>query len=329
MTPSSLLAPTPIEDATRRQFVTGVGAAVLAAAFLAACGDGEAESEEAPPAADTRTIDGAFGPVEVPTAPRRVVSLNIITLEAALLLPPERIVALGDFSWASLYEDTLADHPATLVAAFETDLEELIQLDPDVILDGAYEGELFSGLDAAATDEVAPVAAFNFTNDGEWKEYFRFYADAVGERAAAEDVLAAYEARVERLRDALGGAEAVSGITVSSLIVRDASTIQDYRHDSFSARILDDIGFGAPETSAEFSLERLREADADYVFAWSSGVASEEFEGNLSSPLWDQLTAKQNGHLYTFAEGHHWFGFGPRAANLVLDDLFAIFEVTE
>ena len=83
MTPTELLERstgvlTPIEDATRREFITGLGAAALAAAFLAACGDdAEGDADASPGGAGYPvTIRHAYGDTTIATEPKRVVTVG-------------------------------------------------------------------------------------------------------------------------------------------------------------------------------------------------------------------------------------------------------------
>ncbi|MCK9494344.1 MAG: hypothetical protein M0R75_02455 [Dehalococcoidia bacterium] len=77
MTPALLAPPRPLvappEDATRREFITGVGAAALAAAFLAACRDGGNDPDSG---SGTWTYESEFGPVELPRTIERIVSVD-------------------------------------------------------------------------------------------------------------------------------------------------------------------------------------------------------------------------------------------------------------
>jgi iron complex transport system substrate-binding protein len=300
--------------------------AVLGAAltvFAAACGDDDSNDTNAGKPAAMREFTHAFGTVMIPAEPQRVVAINVIAFEAALLIDPGRLIAVGDHSTASeLYASLIRSSDATAIESFEVDIEGIAALEPDLILDGAFEGGLFSGADINTLSEVAPVVAFDFGEpyDGAWKDYYLFFADALNLRDEAEATLAEYEAGVASLRDRLGGNDGATEISVSSIRVRDGSNIENFRTEtSFTDVILDDIGFDGPLVSDEFSLERLREADADHVFIWSANSDVGEVLANLQNPLWDSLDATRNGNLHQ-VEGH-WFGFGPAAAMLVLDDI--------
>lgn len=83
--PSSVL--TPVEDTTRRRFITGVGAAALAAAFLAACGDEDAGGTPAPTSTpEVRSIEHQYGVTEISGVPERVVTVGWVEQDALLAL---------------------------------------------------------------------------------------------------------------------------------------------------------------------------------------------------------------------------------------------------
>lgn len=80
-----------------------------------------------------------------------------------------------------------------------------------------------------------------------------------------------------------------------------------------SARIFDDIGFEKLAVSQDFSFERIREADADYVFVWQFNVSDEDFQSNMANPVWQQLEAFKNNRVFRVET--HWLGSGPAAAH--------------
>ncbi|MBF2048454.1 MAG: ABC transporter substrate-binding protein [Leptolyngbya sp. IPPAS B-1204] len=75
------------------------------------------------------------------------------------------------------------------------------------------------------------------------------------------------------------------------------------------------------------SQELLSQADGDVLFLWKS---DDDFAADAgqdtplrrlkADPLWSQLKAVQQNRVYEVPG--HWLGFGPIAANAVVDDLF-------
>lgn len=325
---------------TRRRFlrgVAGLGAAVPLAALLAACGGDDDEGGDAtstpessgsePTAteaaagtetetgAETRTFEHAFGVAEIPANPERVAVLNNIALDAAMLTGITPVVAriARQMPW----RDDI-DAIETQVG-YEIDVELLVSLAPELILDGAYDGSLFSGIDQALLEEIAPVVAYEFTNDLEWPEYFLFFADALNHLEEAEQVLARYDERIAKLQEQLGDdPPSVALLRVSIDAVWDYSTV------GFVARIFQDLGLPAwAEGGDDFSLERVGEIDADVIYLYGSENDPAELQAEMdeitSSPVWQSVAAVQAGNSHAMES--YWFGFGPTEAMLVLDDL--------
>lgn len=134
----TLLTPPVVDDATRRQFLTGLTVAGL----LAGCGSDPAPAEPAAPS--TRTITNEFGTFEVPTDPQRVVGLEgRRDLETAIALGLG-IVAVGSNAvYAERGTDELAPFinfdldSVTVLDQAEVNLEQLAALRPDLILTAA------------------------------------------------------------------------------------------------------------------------------------------------------------------------------------------------
>src|SRR5690606_22505851 len=128
----------PSEDATRREFIHGIGAAALAAAFLAACGDDDPEATS-----ETWTYESEFGPVELPRTIERVVSIDYYTPAALIDLGvvPVGVVSsyFGDADAdyiPSRYRETVAQSGARSVddASWATAIEAVAAAEPDVII---------------------------------------------------------------------------------------------------------------------------------------------------------------------------------------------------
>jgi iron complex transport system substrate-binding protein len=113
--------------------------------------------------------------------------------------------------------------------------------------------------------------------------------------------------------------------------------------NSFPAVIVTDAGLGRPASQAYseseaievyggavgtfISIEEMQLADGDFIFAWSNQGNDEEnaeadanWETIQASPLWNTLTAAQNGTAHRVRG--HWLGWGIFAAHGILDDLF-------
>lgn len=265
--------------------------------------------------AATRSFEHALGVAEIPTNPTRVAVLSIIALDATLSTGVVPVAALlgRDQPWR-----TDIDAIEVLFTS-EVDIEGLLATRPDLILSGAFDGELFDGLDVGLLERIAPVVAFDFESDNAWPEYFLFFADALGRIEQGQRIMAAYEARVAEVREALGDDDR----TVALLRVRPES-LRNQTNTGFAARVFDDLGLPTWDlTDWAFSLERIIEIDADVIYVFGSEndpeVLSAELAWLTSTPVWQSHPAVRSGDVHVV--GSHWFGFGPTEAGLVLDDL--------
>lgn len=296
--------------------IGGVGVAGAALLGTAGCGGGGGGG------GDTRTFKHALGTARIPANPRRVVVLNVIAFDAAASLGITPVASISNVT--SVHEEQLKD-VEVLLDPEEPSLEKIASLNPDLILNAAYEGELFVG-DYEQLSEIAPTVAFDFVSDAEWKRYFRFYADVLGRADKADEMLADYDARVRKMREALGERPKETKVAVLQV---NQDFVENYRREgSFSDSILDDLGFGEPEGLPEeqVSLELIPDlvADALFVYTSASGEAErrridEALRELRSNPLWRKNEAVKEGRAYTVED--HWFGFGVTAADVVLDDV--------
>ncbi len=308
-----------IDDATRREFLIGSAGLLL---LPAGCGSGGEEGGNGEASGETRKIRHAFGEVEVPVRPERVIVLNTTAFDPVVALGFTPVASVGNT--VSIHQQRLSEVDVVLDAV-EPGLEEIAAQTPDLILHAGIEGELFSSGSYEQFSEMAPTVVYDFESDAKWKDYFRFYANALNGLDAADEMLADYEARVEALGSRLG-AEA-ENTSVCVIRVREDG-IENFRVDSsFSDSILDEVGFAeTPDVPEQLSLELLPDIEADVPFVYTFGgteaedqSVEEQLERVTSSPLWERNPAVRNDRAYVV--GDYWFGFGLTAANAVLDDI--------
>ncbi len=305
--PATLLTPPILDDLDRRGLLTGTAAL----AILAACAR---ETTPAAPTATTRTFTHALGTAEIPVSPQRVVALNITAADPALTLGVPVVGVRRDLPptlepLAADVEQRLSDEP---------DLESIAALRPDLILSAAFEGELFEAIPIDTLSVIAPTIAYGFESDYAWRDYYCFFADALGRVAESQDRLARLDERIAAVAAAVPDPAATS---VSVIRVRDAGELAYFRTDTtFASSILDPIGFAAPPAPEELSLENIGLVDADVLFVFAGEVASApQLDALLAQPIYQTLGAVQAGRA--FPVGAHWFGFGVLAAEAILDDV--------
>jgi len=135
---------------------------------------------------------GANGMVQGAEAPHRVASLNLCTDELVLrLAPPGRIASV---TWLSQSRDANLAELANKVKANHGLAEEIIPLDPDLVVAGAFTTRTA----VALLKQVGQrVVEFGVANDiGEVREQIAQMADLVGEKARGDEVISQLDRRL-------------------------------------------------------------------------------------------------------------------------------------
>jgi ABC-type Fe3+-hydroxamate transport system substrate-binding protein len=127
----SQLAPPPptVDDVTRREFLIGAAGLLL---LPAGCGSGREDGGEAP--GQTRTVRHALGETRIPENPRRMVVLDVVTLEHVLAL---RMMPVGyplDGGAPPPYLESMLDGVESVGTIGEPSLERIAVLEPDLIV---------------------------------------------------------------------------------------------------------------------------------------------------------------------------------------------------
>ncbi|MCK9494346.1 MAG: ABC transporter substrate-binding protein [Dehalococcoidia bacterium] len=295
LTPSRPLVAPP-EDATRREFITGVGAAALAAAFLAACGDDDAAGET--PAAtesSTRTITHEYGTFELPLSPQRVVALDGRPgFEAALALGFQPIAigqdAVVDGELAPLISFDHEDVP--LINPNDVDFEALIQLDPELIIGRDF--QLEQALEQLTA--IAPILPIRL--DDHWRLALTRLADWLERRLHVDAELAKYDEQVAAIQERHAGRLTTAKVALLEYGVSDRTF---YRNPHYvQALTLQDLGgrentFLSELPGNSFSIEQLGELnDVEAILVCGYGDAHERLE---EEALWQRLPAVAAGRV--------------------------------
>lgn len=281
------------------------------------------------PGTEYRLVKHAMGETKVPANPLRVVTLDGFALENVLALDGKPIgTALnGGIDEQPAY---LRDKLATieLLGSFEQpNLEKALILKPDLILGttGGTESTY------KQLSQIAPTILAPYNGSDSWKEILRLHAEALGKPEAAKQLIANYYARLEEFKAQMGNRLQKTEVSVVRIYPEGISL---YQKGSFSGSILTDAGLPRPPSQRgegvqqRISKERIRDADGDALFLWTY---SDDYGGDTQSkqtvlerlksdPLWSQLNSVRLGKVYEVPG--YWIGFGPLAANAVLDDLF-------
>lgn len=343
-----------IDDAaTRREFI----AMITAAGLLAACGsDGDASGDDSSgttggAGGGTRTVEGAYGPIEIPTDPQRIFA-DLMTVDylTALGFDTSRIIGVFDAGFfRSADGHYLADFFANedlVDPGFQYDLniEAIAAARPDLILlpfdqiDGA---EQFDELAAVAPLLVVPTSegrdpSVRFGGTAsfqDWRTTLRAYGSLLDLSAAADAYIAETEGRLAALAEEHGS-------LIASITATEAKSTPDFmainvlssaqESGVLGTIILSELGFQPPAQQAavapdeygsiELSAENLDLLDGDLLFL----EVREGSTAHEASPLWPTLGVVQDGGVVVV--GNHWEFGGAVAARQVVADIDAALE---
>ncbi|WP_368733175.1 ABC transporter substrate-binding protein [Streptomyces alkaliphilus] len=321
---------------TTRTLTTGA-ALLTGALLLTACGsddpdgtggDAATPEGEVGEVGETRTIDTAMGPVEVPVDPRRVVVLDTAELDSAL--------TLGVTPVGSVRADVATGFPFYLPEERLTDvenvgniaapnLEAIIELEPDLIIGNMAR-------DADRYDELSAIAptVFGENPGGPWKENFLLHAEALNRQEEAAAIVEDYEERVAEVVEALGGAEEAADTEVSVIRFIEGGDTRLYGRENYIGTILEDLGLGRPAIvdeapdgfAVEISPEQVDLGDGDVIFYTSYGSPENSGESAaVGGALWEGMDAVRENRAFA-VEDELWFqGIGYTAAGIILGEI--------
>ncbi len=303
--PTSLITAPP-EDATRREFITGVGAAALAAAFLAACGSEDEASAEA--SATTagkfpRTVKHGLGSTTIDAEPKRIVAL--IDRDADTLLAmgitPVGIRSNYGFEegvgpWAV---DELGDATPTVWTGRELDLEAIAAAQPDLLVFTVSGGDVdeYNALSGIAPTLALPEGAVAWGATPE--QSLRLIAEALGREEEAEGILADFDTY---LQETATQYPVLKGKSFAYFDIFQGG-VTNYGGDHIVNSIMYRIGFvpsagteAMTESSQAVSVERLIEYDADIILAYPFGSTLEELKAAI--PTLASMSSVAEGRFF-------------------------------
>ncbi|MGG2465753.1 ABC transporter substrate-binding protein [Streptomyces sp. RGM 3693] len=275
---------------------------------------------DAKPGQFPRTVRHAMGTATLPSAPKRVVVLDVGELDNVVSLgikpvgyaPTEGDAALPDYLAKN------AGHPKSVGTINGLNLEAINALKPDLILGSKLRAEK----QYQQLSKIAPTV-FSIRPGFTWKQNYLLNAAALDKTAQAKSELAAYEAKAKKLGADIGPKKP----TVTMLRYMPQFT-RLYAQRSFIGTILKDVGLPRPKNqqvddlATEVSPENINQADADWIFTGVYGDPhSTKRDTAEQNPLWKNLKAVKDGHAKNVKDETWYLGLGVTAANSVLDDL--------
>ncbi|MGO1865907.1 MAG: ABC transporter substrate-binding protein [Corynebacterium variabile] len=280
-------------------------AATVCVFAASACGsDDDSDSN------DTHSVASAYGDIEVPENPDRVVAVSYDTpwqLKSLGVTP----IAAQDYSD---YGENISDaqkeflEPLDTVGKFfELDIEAVASAEPDLIVGDVLEidQETFDKL-----SEIAPTVIVEGETRGDWKPIVGMLADAVGAEDKLEESKAAYEDRLATLRGDYK--DVLADNTFASIGgMEDAANFFINYPSGILGAVYEEVGMkpapslptgefpkGWEEYSTENIGELLGDADAVIIPERPDGTADPSIQAILDNTLFKNLKATKEDHVF-------------------------------
>ncbi|MCB8888813.1 iron-siderophore ABC transporter substrate-binding protein [Vreelandella malpeensis] len=280
--------------------------------------------------AQARTLDTAFGNVEVEGTPERVVTLYEGALDASMAAG---IVPLGAVStrggtdvadYITAYFDD--ERPAMVGVVREINIEAVLAQQPDLILTGPQlPEEQYQLLSRIAPTVVPPGQDLAADN---WEAEARLFGEALDCEEAIEEAIDAVETRIATLAEQIEQAHPGQSAFVVRWMPGGPMVMSK---ELIATGLLERVGLEVSDAglikegsahSDALSLENLSMIDGDWLFL---ATLNEDGEAALDaarqSAAFTRLNVVQNDHVVP-VNGQLWSSAsGPLAAQAILDDI--------
>lgn len=275
-----------------------VALTVAAALALSACGSEDDDPGTSGSGSGTRTVASAYGDVEVPAKPERVVAVSYDTPWQLQSLDVKPVATQDYGKWVDSFtpaQQEFVDGVATIGSFGETNYDAIVKAAPDLIVGDVYEVDEKSYERLA---EIAPTVIVEGSFRGDWKAIVAALAEATGAGDALDEREQSYTTKVAELKEKYADQLALKWATVS---IGDAEAEFSVLYPTgIIGALLDELGVtpapGIPDAAPEpgyqsYSFERLDEilATADVVVV----------PGNADGTPWEPFAAIKGNSLFT------------------------------
>ncbi len=281
--------------------------------------------------AQAATLTTAFGEVEAPGAPERVVTLYEGALDTALaagVMPLGAVTTRGGDGVARYIEAHLgAQRPAIVGVVREINLEAVLALRPDLILAPPQLPEAQYRLLSRIAPTVVPLS--EGLQPEAWRDEARLFGQAMGRDAEIEAMLEQVDARAAAVAERIAADAAPSAVLVRWM-PQGPMVMSD---QLFTAGLLRAAGVAIHAAglvregvshSDPLSLENLARLEADWLFlATLNEEGRDALEAAKASPAFARLDVVTRDQVVA-VDGQLWSSAsGPLAALAILDELDA------
>ncbi|KXZ24050.1 iron-dicitrate ABC transporter substrate-binding protein [Bacillus nakamurai] len=271
------------------------------------------------------TVKHDLGTAHMSAHPKRVVVLEVGFIDALLDLGIKPAGAADDNKPKQLINQNVLkkmDGYTSVGTRSQPSLEKIAALKPDLIIaDTSRHKGIYDQL-----KKIAPTIAFK-NADADYQDTVDAsltIAKAVGKEGIMEEKLTAQEEKLNKVKRKLDA----EGQSI--LLIETTNDVMTAREDQFfTSRLLTLAGYtyaigttggessGGATANKKLTLKQLLQINPDYIVLMS-GKTDKTFE---NKPLWKQLSAVKNGHVYHAGRKEWSLRRSVDGADAILDDL--------
>ncbi|ASR47710.1 iron ABC transporter substrate-binding protein [Paenibacillus kribbensis] len=302
--------------------------------LLSGCGAGGAGTNAggAPEASSTdsvRTIEHVLGKTEIKGTPKRVVTLYNGANDVMIAYGIKPVGIVEASGTEPVYDYLKKDLEGIPTVGLETqpNMEEIYKLKPDVIIATKFRNEATY----QQLSEIAPTVAVDQLY--EWKDTVKLIGQVLNQEDKGAQLLADWDQRVADFKKKMG-----DRLPIKASIVNFRADHARIYYMGFAGQILKELGFTRPpEQEADKwgikvnSKESIPDMNADTLFVFNSGkdqaAIEKNYEAWTSHPLWKNLDAYKKKSIFKVNEVNWNLAGGYLSANLMLDDLYQLYDL--
>ncbi|AKP68423.1 ferrichrome ABC transporter substrate-binding protein [Companilactobacillus ginsenosidimutans] len=288
-------------------------------AFLAGCSNTSSSNN------GTRELKDSMGhEVNVPTTPKRVVGSYLEDYLVSVGVKP--VVQWSVKNGASTQEYLKKDLKGVPTIDYALPYEAVTKAKPDLILMGT-DSQVQNGK-YKQYEKIAPTYVVKNDDKVGWRAQFLDVAKAVNKTAKAKQVLKKYDNKVTSARSELkqkapNKSAAVIWVTNNqAFIVSDKSSSGTLLYDDLKLKepsLVKEVSNKATADWSAVSLEKLAKLDADYIFLVNSDKGADMF----NDPVWTNISAVKDHHVYQYGNDSSWQYKGPIAYTQMINNVLS------
>lgn len=279
-----------------------------------------------------RTVSNDFGETAIPAPPQRIVTLYQGATDTAVALGITPIGVVDSWLEKPMYRYLRDALSGVEHVGLETqpNLEKIAWLDPDLIIATRFRHARVRPL----LEKIAPTVATGTVFD--FKATLGLVAKATGREPQARDLLRDWDARVADFRHKVAVRLGEAWPQKAAVIRFKSDHVRIYT-TGFAGSILSELGFEQPISLHDqgwgmklTSQENIPVMNADVIFVLlepDDPAIADNYRDWASHPLWQQLDAVRNERVFEVDAVNWIMGGGIQAANAMLDDLYAHYEL--